>query len=524
MNSETFPMHLLRWFRKISLQAALLALIAFQFAANAAAPFVQWAKVYGNPGFDYPQDMVLAPNGLVYLAGSFGSDVLLQFDQNGTLLGSQPYRGAYFQGVATDPAGNYYLTGLIRDSEQLRVGLTNHFYLAKYSSGGSLIWERTGGSPGDPGISYPWTLGGFKIALDAERNIYVAGGSTGPAVFGGITLPDSPGGPLLCKYAPDGTLLWVKRVEGTANFVGEGGRATGIALVPDGSIVLTGSLSNGSADFGGIVESVAGPYSADVFVAKFNPAGDVQWVRVGYGAEGIVADSQGNIYFTGTTAGKTEFHCGKFDLAGNLIWERRVTGAWSSGGVVLDGKEEPVFSANLIDTVQLDDLLVTYNGLGTIVESPVALICKANSAGRFQWAVPDSGKSMTWGGKILSDRKGNLYVAGAFRCRIEENCTSQFGSFSLQMLYPNANNNPDIFLVRLFDADAFLAELKIAKTPSDVVLSWPVEATNHVLEATTSLPAVSWTTVTNTPTVTTTDRSVQLPITGNARFFRLRQP
>lgn len=44
------------------------------------------------------------------------------------------------------------------------------------------------------------------------------------------------------------------------------------------------------------------------------------------------------------------------------------------------------------------------------------------------------------------------------------------------------------------------------------------------IESATSLPAVSWTTVTNTPTDTATERSVQLPLTGNARFFRLRKP
>ena len=51
-----------------------------------------------------------------------------------------------------------------------------------------------------------------------------------------------------------------------------------------------------------------------------------------------------------------------------------------------------------------------------------------------------------------------------------------------------------------------------------------MSATNYVLEATTSLPAVSWTTVTNTLNVTATNRSVQPPLTGNARCFRLRQP
>jgi len=44
-----------------------------------------------------------------------------------------------------------------------------------------------------------------------------------------------------------------------------------------------------------------------------------------------------------------------------------------------------------------------------------------------------------------------------------------------------------------------------------------------MLEAATSLPAVSWNTVTNTPSVTTSEHSVQLPLTGPAQFFRLRK-
>jgi hypothetical protein len=57
-----------------------------------------------------------------------------------------------------------------------------------------------------------------------------------------------------------------------------------------------------------------------------------------------------------------------------------------------------------------------------------------------------------------------------------------------------------------------------------LTLSWPVEATNYVLEAATSQPALSWAPVTNPPIVSATERSVQLPLTGNAKFFRLRKP
>lgn len=502
------------------LKPLVLAAFAVQLTAIAVEPSVQWTKVLGGPGSDWPEDLAIAPNGQVYVVGDINQKVLHRFDQNGTLLGSQASRGEYIRGVAIDLAGNYYLTGQIKDSQRLGVGRTNDFYLAKYSPAGVLIWERTGGTLTSTNVND--YLGGRKAAVDPTGDIYVVGGSTGPAVFSGVTLPATPGGPLICKYAPDGSLLWVKRVEAAANPYSTV-YATGISLAPDGSFALTGVLY-GSTDFGGIVVSPAGPYSSDFLVAKYDPAGNVLWVRVGYGGEkgGVATDVEGNIYFNGQTAGVTDIHCGKFDPAGQLIWERSIPDARGSY-VSLDAKGEPVFSACLTATVQLDDFVIPYNGLVSGLLSDV-LICKADATGRFQWAIAESGTAGTWIERLRCDRKGNIYVAGAIRCDASDSCTGMLGSSSMKMLFPNLDNRPDVFIARLFDADAVVPELQIAPAPSALALSWPVEATNYVLEATTSLPAVSWTTVTNTPTITTSERSVQLPLTGPAQFFRLRQP
>jgi hypothetical protein len=60
--------------------------------------------------------------------------------------------------------------------------------------------------------------------------------------------------------------------------------------------------------------------------------------------------------------------------------------------------------------------------------------------------------------------------------------------------------------------------LKLAPTPGGVTVSWPSEATNYILEATSTLPTVSWATVTNTPADTATERNVQLPLAAFLRF------
>jgi hypothetical protein len=86
-----------------------------------------------------------------------------------------------------------------------------------------------------------------RIAIDQGGNIVVAGGSYGAAAFDQVTFPPSVGGPLLCKYTPDGVLLWAKRVEVQGSTSLFSGRALDLAVDSAGNIITTGYLS-ASAD------------------------------------------------------------------------------------------------------------------------------------------------------------------------------------------------------------------------------------------------------------------------------------
>jgi hypothetical protein len=56
------------------------------------------------------------------------------------------------------------------------------------------------------------------------------------------------------------------------------------------------------------------------------------------------------------------------------------------------------------------------------------------------------------------------------------------------------------------------------------ILSWPTNATGYVLQTTTNLAAAnSWAAVTNTPATVNQQSVVTNPISGAARFYRLRQ-
>lgn len=501
--------------------AAMLPFTA-QITTSGAAPTVQWVKVAGSAGDDIPMDIALSPAGEIYLAGVFEGyngglpeTVLHRFDRSGKLIGSQASRGEEIRGLAVDSQGNYYLTGKVWDSDRLGMGVINDFYLAKYSAAGTLLWERTAGTP-----TYSRNYvgqGGYKVAVDAAGNIYVVGASSGPAVFGNVTFPDTPGGPLLCKYDPDGTLLWVKRVEGAPDVIGTGGSASSVALDQEGNIVIAGSLNNGTANIGGMVVTIAGPYFGDGCIVKYDANGDAQWVRVAYGG-GVKVDTQGNIYFGGGVwrNDKLALHCGKFSPIGESIWERIIFGALANS-IALDGKEEPVFAAQFYGTVQLDEH-VAQNDSTTDQD---ILICKADASGKFQWALAGGGITPTQATRVVSDASGNIYAAGDLFSVSGQADPGSLASFPLTLEFDGTR---DFFITRLNDPSAVAVQLKITRAHSGVALSWPVQTTNYILEATTTLPAVSWATVTNTPTVTTNERSVQLPLAGNARFFRLRQP
>jgi hypothetical protein len=261
---------------KIFRVAAAAAVIACSYepltsTVLGSAPTIEWAKIAEPQGLNGGAgEIAVLLDGTVYAVGPY----LVHLDSEGNLLKATDLTGilTFVSDIKFDRDRNYYVTG----SQGIQ------FYLAKYSSAGQLIWERT-----SSGTTQQMS---GRIAIDQGGNIVVAGGSYGAVALDQVTFPPGVGGPLLCKYTPDGVLLWAKRVEvqgSTSPFYGFSGRAVDLALDSAGNIITTGYLS-ASADFGnGAVASAAGAY-----LAKFGPDGDVAWVRSGYGAGGVAVDQR----------------------------------------------------------------------------------------------------------------------------------------------------------------------------------------------------------------------------------------
>jgi hypothetical protein len=269
---------------------------------------------------------------------------IAKYASSGALVWAKRAGGASFDrgnGIATDGAGNGYVTGLFSDTATFGTGDLNQttitsagsddIFVAKYDSSGALVWTKTaGGSGGDVGSG---------IAADGAGNSYVTGFFNGPATFGAgepsqTTLTGT--GTFIAKYDATGTLVWAKQAAGN--------HGRGIATDGTGYSYVTGELAG------------------DIFVAKYDPDGALVWSKRAGGTggdrgDGIATDGAGNSYVTGLLAGTGTFGAGevnqitltsaggadifvaKYDPNGTLVWAKRAGASVSDlgHGVATDG-------------------------------------------------------------------------------------------------------------------------------------------------------------------------------------------
>ena len=136
----------------------------------------------------------------------------------------------------------------------------------------------------------------FGMILDTNGNCYVTGWFDGTNNFGGVTLTNqSVGGSdiFVAKYT-NGVPQWVQRAGGTSINYGRG-----IGVDTNGNVYVTGS-AYGPASFGSV--NLTGSSGQNFFLAKYNNAGAIQWVKASSGGSsdvygiGLAVDGAGNSY------------------------------------------------------------------------------------------------------------------------------------------------------------------------------------------------------------------------------------
>ena len=316
---------------------------------------VDWVVAFGGAGLDEPLDLALSPAGEPVIAGffngpaTFGTNVLAgtggldvfvaQFDAAGQVRWVRGAGGAatdYASGVATDAAGNVFVTGSLIDAADFgTTTVTAAFpgvstlFVAKYDPAGALLWVKLAD---DPGGSL-----GFRVATDAAGNSYV-GGYFAVSLSHGFSLLRSSGSRdvLVLKFDTNGVPGWGMRGGGGGN-----DEVYGLGLDSAGNVFISGYFG-GNASFGATTLNSNG--KTDIFLTKLNTNGVVVWTRQSGGAAqdntsqlgNLAIDGADNIYLSATAPldatfssivttalGNDDALVAKYDRTGNIVWVQR---------------------------------------------------------------------------------------------------------------------------------------------------------------------------------------------------------
>ncbi len=335
---------------------------------------VLWAKSAGSVFDDAGSGITLNASGEVYVTGYFsgtivfgtftltnsgGTDVfIVKYDAGGNVLwaaGAGDSNSEEGNNIACDNTGNVFITGSYQ-SGSLTFGtstLTNNgvgdIFLAKYSSSGLPLIAV---SMGDVFLDIA-----NDLAVDATGNVFLIGSfSSQTLVIGTTTLANSSGSNsdlFVAKFDNNANAIWANSSGG--NFDDS---AYGITLDQQNNILVTGYFKSTQITFGSTTYTNTAIASGDLFLVKYNSAGNVVWSRTAGGSldeigYDICNDQFGNIFITGhlhsssmvfntytiTNNGIGDAFVAIYDPNGNEVWVDNIGGLSDDGtsGIGVDG-------------------------------------------------------------------------------------------------------------------------------------------------------------------------------------------
>lgn len=326
-------------------------------------------------------------------------------------------------GVASDAYGNIFCTGyfdstIVFDSTRLVSAGGTDVFIAKYDADGVLLWAKQVGGQNDDYSS--------AISTDITGNCYVTGfffiqGTT--TTFGSTSITEAGDADMfISKFSAAGNLLWVRNGGGRSEDA-----SFGIATDVSGNSYICGYFS-GSAMFGNNKINSLG-YS-DIFVAKYDAAGNLVWIKSGGGAYqdeayAISTDVAGNCYLTGYFTGNSMFSgimlpsSGYFDSdvfilkynpSGILVWAKRAGGTSNDIGYGIDVAN----NGNIFVTGVFHGTKSFGDNVLTRVSGSNGFVAKFESSGKMTWSRATNGQGYNEFRKISTDGAGSCYISGFF--------------------------------------------------------------------------------------------------------------
>lgn len=346
---------------------------------------VIWARSAGGEGDDY------------------GNRVTTNMENDVLISGSFRYTAHFGEGSTITSAGN-------RD-----------IFIANYSNAGNFHWVKQAGGEGEDRA--------YDIISAPDGSTYFTGLFNGKAFFGDHDLMSySLLSTYVAKMNAGGNFLWVRKGSGGAN---DYARGFGISMDSEGYVYSTGSFS-GSLTMGEqTVETTGGQYDFDVYVAKHNHEGGLTWLRKGggYGMDkgfDIATNADGTSFVTGffsnlavfgdyslQSSGMSDVFIALYNWAGEVEWLKSAGGEYQDYGYGLslgnstdnsiflcgDYQEEAAFDDIIISNWGSFDVFcakLNYNGDFVNENNNNNLIISPNpSNGTFKVIINDNVKTIS---------------------------------------------------------------------------------------------------------------------------------
>jgi hypothetical protein len=336
--------------------------------------------------------------------------------------------------MASDALGNVYVTGYFQNTNVIGTDTliapknVRSIFVAQYDASGAPQWARqvSGDKSDNP----------TAIATDASGNVYVTGYFySSNAAFGPYVITNqtpSYSDVFLAKYNNQGSVQWAVSAIGTRDDA-----SRGIAIDSDGNILIVGDFASPTLTLPGQVLTNIG--GTDVFVAKFNPQGQIVWARNAGDSSindgnAVALDAAKNVYITGELWGSIRF--GSFDLdshfdhdtflakynaSGDLQWARQLNSlsVTVARNLAADADGDLIMAGYLDQTCDFDDITVVAHG------SQDVFVAKFNPAGEVVWARNMGGPGSDTPRSLAVDAAKNVYVTGSF------DQTAEFGGVIL---------------------------------------------------------------------------------------------
>ena len=266
------------------------------------------------------------------------------------------------------------------------------------------------------------------IAIDAAGNTYITGFYASPTcTFGSTSLTNiSFTDIFIAKYDAAANLVWAKSAGGLGD-----DKSKSIAVDTSGNVYITGYFNSATITFDTI--TLATTFGNDMFIAKYNAAGNVVWAKKAGGTSGDYSNSisvdhicnsfitgyfhSANIQFGGTTlvnpfstSGGYNYFVAKYDTLGNSVWAKAAAGANITGNSIkLNNAGNIYVTGFFMGNATFDT--ITKNSTG----SKDFFTAKYDTLGNAIWVKSIGGSNEEISNAISLDSNDNSYIAGFFK-------------------------------------------------------------------------------------------------------------